>query len=74
VRHQDVESPPSLKEAQVEVRDSISENDKGILGKSQEKEMILSEAKSLRVCKRYTTLSTPLVVTLALLSVTSHFP
>jgi outer membrane lipopolysaccharide assembly protein LptE/RlpB len=57
VRYQDVESPPSLKEAQEEVCDSISENDKGILGKSPEKEIIESEVKPLRVCKRYTTLS-----------------
>ncbi|KAJ3706315.1 hypothetical protein LUZ61_010020 [Rhynchospora tenuis] len=49
----DVESTPCLKEAKEEVPDTISANDKGILGNSPEKETIEeSETKPLQVCKR----------------------
>lgn len=53
LRHQDIESPLCLKEAQ-QVPDAISGNDKGILVKSPEKDIIESATKPLRVCKRYT--------------------
>ncbi|KAF3322158.1 hypothetical protein FCM35_KLT13299 [Carex littledalei] len=71
----DIESPPCLKEAQ-QVPDAISGNDKGILGKSPEKDIIESETKPLRICKRYTTLPTPLSFSRLplLLSLTCHLP